>query len=475
MEREATDGEGSEQGSSSRKRRRRFSAHRGVTILRRTLPSGRVGYLARWIDPETGERRFQSFDRLGLHTPAERAAWARERAERNRVERAALASGARRPVRTDLAGAIEGYLEACRATLRPATIATYATSLALFEKWAASEGLVRVDELDGPALARLRSFLVGRPRQGSKAKGRRGEKREGAEARGARTVARDSRQIGAFLRHAIRHGLAPRLTRDAVSDALKPPRGERKLPRFLSVAEIRALLEAALRHDAATYAETREEHAGEREPGTTPRHKPIAPAVVLGLATGMRRGELVALTWDDVDLGAVDERGVETGELRVRASVAKSRVERRIDLAVSPAARALLGALKLRAGRSASVLGLTMAELEAAGKRLRGSFGAPAAASWHALRRTCATFLCNSSIFGGATAFRAARQLGHGVQVLEAHYAGLVAVSRDARTLEAAMQCDELVGEVIARPIQARGATQPFTAQRRARKLQSGY
>jgi integrase len=431
------------------RKRRAFTAHRGVVILRRELPSGRATYRARWTDPETGKARFQSLDAIGLYSPAERAAWARERAEQNRQEKAALAAGTRRPARALLAGAVADYLEACRATLRPATLTTYATSLGVLLEWAVEQGIERVDELDGPALARLGAYLIARPRHGAKREGRRGEKRASGGTRGARTVARDSRQIGGFLRHAIRHGLAPRLTRDAISDALKPPRGEKKLPQFLGASEVRALIDAALRHDAATYAATREEHAGEREPGSTPRYKAIAPAVVLALLTGMRRGELVALTWADVDLGAVDEQGREVGELRVRAAVAKTRTERKVDLAVSPAARALLGALKLRAGRSASVLGLTDTELESAGRRLRGTFGAPAAASWHALRRTCATYLCNSNIFGGATAWRAAKQLGHGVQVLEKHYAGLISVSRDARSIEDAMQCAELVAQVV--------------------------
>lgn len=48
-------------------------------------------------------------------------------------------------------------------------------------------------------------------------------------------------------------------------------------------------------------------------------------------------------------------------------------------------------------------------------------------------------------------ALTAARQLGHSVQVAEKHYLGLVrGIPRDARTLEAAMQVEDVVAKVIA-------------------------
>jgi hypothetical protein len=61
--------------------------------------------------------------------------------------------------------------------------------------------------------------------------------------------------------------------------------------------------------------------------------------------------------------------------------------------------------------------------------------------TWQKLRRTCGCFLtCAPGIFGGASAFMSAKQLGHSVAVAERHYVGVVrGIPPEARTLEAAM------------------------------------
>lgn len=60
------------------------------------------------------------------------------------------------------------------------------------------------------------------------------------------------------------------------------------------------------------------------------------------------------------------------------------------------------------------------------------------------LRATCATYLTNApGIFGAATVFLSARQLGHSVAVAERHYLGVHrGIPKDAHTLEAAMQIE---------------------------------
>lgn len=67
-------------------------------------------------------------------------------------------------------------------------------------------------------------------------------------------------------------------------------------------------------------------------------------------------------------------------------------------------------------------------------------FGAPEF-TWHLLRATTATYLtCSQGIWGSATVFMSARQLGHSVAVAEKHYLGNHrGVPKDAHTLEAAM------------------------------------
>jgi hypothetical protein len=73
----------------------------------------------------------------------------------------------------------------------------------------------------------------------------------------------------------------------------------------------------------------------------------------------------------------------------------------------------------------------------------RPTFGAPKF-DWQMLRSTCATYLTNAQgIFGSATVFLSARQLGHSVTVAERHYLNVHrGIPREARTLEAAMQIE---------------------------------
>ena len=78
------------------------------------------------------------------------------------------------------------------------------------------------------------------------------------------------------------------------------------------------------------------------------------------------------------------------------------------------------------------------------------NFGAPPF-DWQVLRSTCATYLTNApGIFGSATAFLSAKQLGHSVAIAEKHYLGVHrGIPRAARTLEAAMQIDGELSTVL--------------------------
>ena len=98
------------------------------------------------------------------------------------------------------------------------------------------------------------------------------------------TVLHHHRVLHTALRHAVRTGLAIRNPLDAV-DAPKP---QRKAMKTLNIEQVGALLAAA--------------------EGT----RLLAP-LQLGIATGMRRGELLGLHWSDVDL--------EAGQLAVRWSL----------------------------------------------------------------------------------------------------------------------------------------------------------
>lgn len=84
-------------------------------------------------------------------------------------------------------------------------------------------------------------------------------------------------------------------------------------------------------------------------------------------------------------------------------------------------------------------------------RRLRKTFGAPPQFSWQACRRTTSTFLVNSpGIFGSASAYQAAKQCGHGVQVMERNYSGLVhGVDPTLRDLESVLGIEALADRMV--------------------------
>lgn len=244
--------------------------------------------------------------------------------------------------------------------------------------------------------------------------------------------------------------LQDRLTRDRISDSLKALDAPKAVPDYLKTRGIRALLQAALKHDAETFTLTREEKNGERPAGTTPRYSAVVPLVAAALLTGARIGELLSLEWSMVDLLAASDRGEPAGEI-ILSPQTKTKRGRWIDLAVSPALRDLLSSLKAKA-KASSVFELDRWLAESSRKRLIKDFKAPAF-TWNKLRRTCACFLVNApAIYGGASLYRAARQLGHSAPVAVQHYLEVVrGIPREARTLEAAMGIEDLMAEVVNR------------------------
>ena len=183
---------------------------------------------------------------------------------------------------------------------------------------------------------------------------------------------------------------------------------------------------------------------------------PIAPFVAFVLLSGCRVGEAESLAWSFVDLEALDNEGRRVGEINLPASATKTKRARTIGLEVCPSLQSLLATLKLQAGSSSGpyVFGrkapMPHTAVEAARKRLVRSYGAPKF-SWQNLRQTAGTFLTNApGIYGAASVFMSARQIGHTVAVAERHYLGVVrGIPREARTLEAAMQIEDVMMRVI--------------------------
>jgi hypothetical protein len=92
------------------------------------------------------------------------------------------------------------------------------------------------------------------------------------------------------------------------------------------------------------------------------------------------------------------------------------------------------------------------------------------------LRATCGTYLTNApGIFGAASAYRSAKQLGHSVAVAQRHYLGLIrGIPRDARTLEQAMQIEDPVKRIVASVASSRRAGAVGAARRPVRSSTPG-
>lgn len=436
------------------KRKRRIrSPHPGVKIKRRKLPSGGTSWRAHYLDPDTGREAAITLDALALPTAEARTAWAKALAQELAHKRMNRVAGA---TSSPLEAAIKTYLDDASARLRPKTIETHELALSQLRAWAKANRVQSTADLTRPRLAMLREYLVRLPKRTAAKGAGRGASRSTSKRRSPMSVNRELSSIKAVLNTWRTRELIPNLHKDDITDALAALPTAYEEPPFLRPAEIKALLAAAMRHDAATFAETREEHAGKREKGTTLRHTPIAPFVAFLLLTGCRRGEALALAWPMVHLDALDNAGRVVGEIRLPASIIKTHRARTIGLEVSPALRKILSALRLREEGDGAVFGYTAAEVENARARMLEDYGAPTF-DWQSLRSTCATYLTNApGIFGAATVFLSARQLGHSVAVAERHYLGTFrGIAHDARTLEAAMQCERELASVVSSLVSA--------------------
>lgn len=424
--------------SGSKNTARRKSPHPGV-VLKAPKPP-RKAWRARHIDADTGREMLTRLDPLGAgRNEQTRKRWAIEKARAIAKRRDELSSGAPRATGTALEAAIGRYYED-HPRLRDRTKSTYQKGTDKLVTWCGAHGVASADELTLAHLVSFRASLSGAPRMRAISGSTRGAKEKTSAPRSPSAVNVEIRSVKAVLRYLRSAGLLPRLSRDDIADGLKLLSASKEASDFLRAAEIKQLLAAARKHDAETYTATRFEHAGHAPPGSTPRYDSILPLIIVALLSGMRFGEVVALDWSEVDL---DE-----GEVRL-SSRTKTKTARTIDMSVSPALKALLETLHKEDAKG-SVWSLTVEQIRAAAKRL-SRYGAPEGWSFQALRRTCGTYLTNApGIFGGASAYRSARQLGHSVTVAEKHYLGVVKVPKTATTLEAAMQIGEELSAVTA-------------------------
>lgn len=432
--------------SSKRSRRSRGPKHPGVVLIKPEA-GRRIGWRARYRDPDSGGMVKESLP-AELSTTEQRDAWAVMKSRALAKRRLELESGAPRATGTGFDAAVAAYFEA-HARLAPKTLAIYRAVAEKLKAWATRVGVRSADDLTRARLLTFREALVAEPRHAQAKGGKRGARKQTALPRSAYTVNRELRATRTILGYLCDRDLLPRCSHDDLRRALKREAAVLERGDYLKPPELRALLEAALKHDAVTFAETREEHAGRRPLGSTPRFTPIAPFLATVLLTGMRAGAALALDWSEIDLDALDSEGRAVGEIVPRGGSSTKR-KGVIGLEVSPALRGLLGALRPEPAEG-RVFAHTPGTINAAAKRMRVEFGAPKTFTWQALRRTCGTYLTNApGIFGAASAYRSAEQLGHSVTVAERHYVGVIrGIPREARTLEDAMGVSENIGSLI--------------------------
>jgi len=407
--------------------------HPGVKLLSRVRRTGTV-WLARWVDPDTGRTKEVSLARLGLNSDEARVGWCKTKSRSIHQRRADLLSGVEPIQVTAIADAVdEFYLR--RATLKKVTLASYRNGTDGFLSWACSAGLATTEAITPRYLLDFRAWWASRPAMLPASGERRGQRQVTEKRRSPLTINRGLGVVRAMLNEWRMIGATPKLTSDLIRDALKFERRCRCLPHFLRIHEISALVEAALKHDAETFALTRAEHDGDAEPGSTRRYEPISPLVLVALLTGCRFGELASLRWASISLAE--------NEILLSHWETKTRQARRIDLTPTPMLAALLGAMRTNHNGEyclGGVAPLRRDMAEAARKRLILKYGSPKF-TWHDLRRTCGTYLtCAPAIYGGASAYLSAKRLGHSVAVAETYYVGAVTnIDKAASTLEAVM------------------------------------
>lgn len=412
---------------SVRKTRATRSAHPGVVLIR---PDSRnPTWRARCEDPDKGKRVKVRLDPLSVGKNAQaRRRWAIDRANTIRKRRDELASGAPRMLGTELEAAVGKFYEK-NPQLRKRTTEIYKLATDKLLAWAKSSGIRSGDDLNGPKLMAFRDFLQLAPKRADAKGAKRGGKKETDKLRKPGSVNIELRAIKTVLKDLRKRGHLPRVTLENLTDSLKQLPTAKNVTEFLRPDDIARLLKACEKHDAETFALTREEKARGLTQGATLRYQPIRPIILVTLLTGMRFGEVADLDWSEVKLDA--------GEIKLGADRTKTNHGRVITFEHSPL---LAKTLKARHSKKAEGrLWQSITEIKAGAKRL-SKYGAPDDWTWQTLRRTCGTYLANAGgIFGGASAYRSAQMLGHSVAVAEKRYWSVVTVDKDATTLEAAM------------------------------------
>jgi len=388
------------------------SRHPYVYLFTRARKDGATTYHARVCPPGDRAESISLTKHHGVRSQAEAERWACDRSERL-VEVVARRSGVRPwPV----ADAVDLYLEDCRTRLQETTVADYERAMRGFAEWT-GERVRYAEEVTPDLLFRYRTAVL---------------------ARGTSASHRNSllRRVAAGVQWIRRSGMLPLVTRDDIGDRLTKVREPRPVPEVLGRERVADLLAAAERHDR--------EEAPRRRRASTAMVRVAVALVRLHLLAGLRPGEVWGLDWREVRLR----------ERQLNLAPRKTGVGRVVDLDVSPSVVELLEQLGPReegpvlpgvaaAAQSSQASGA----LRGVRQRLSAVYGARPFL-WKSLRSTCASYLL---ALPHVPVYAAARRMGHGVEVMQRHYADLVKPVPGATTLEEALGLEERDATGVAR------------------------
>jgi hypothetical protein len=368
-------------------------------------------WAARYRDPETGKMmdvRLLPDDAKNADT---RLAFAVKLSKqiRHRGDEIRGGASAHKDADLDLTEAVKLYFG--QTSVRERTVEGYREARDVFLSWCEQQSLRTCRHLNRGWLVKFKSHV----------KAPKLDRNGDEEERSAHTINSVLTRTGIILNWLIDAEIL-RLSRDDVRVALKKVPIDVVTRRdFLQPDQIRALLDAAKRHDAITYK-------ADRRGIAAPRYAPIHDYIRFMLLTGLRPGETLALTWDRCDLV--------TPHLHVHPTQSKRRIDRTVQLDVCPSVVPMLHHMRQAGTKLRERVWAihTKGSVDSTLDRLRADPLCPAF-DYQLLRVTAATFLASMPSYGPV---QESRQLGHSIVTAEKYYVGRVRVAPDAKTLEQA-------------------------------------
>lgn len=383
------------------------SKHRGVQVIRPS--SGHPDYRLRWTDPDDrrmAHRNMTAAESVNADTRCDAAIGHHTdlKTRRRQIDLGA-AKYIHGATAIEAAGLV--YLASNRHTRkRPSTRAAYQAGWELFCAWCVTRRHTTMRAITRAMLAEYADARGGI------------RTRDGAE-RSPATVNKELKWLRAVLKELHRRGYLGCTLAD-IEAGLELLAEDVRPGGVYRTDDIAWILGGCHQHDVATLTANKKNQFARRS----------LPVTLFGLLTGLRPKEALELDGTDVVMANGHPRII------VRSTVAKTRRERYIDTAHSPLLAYLVSA---RMGQPGPLLGGTKDGLRNAVTAVRVNHGAPF--TWKALRRTCGSYLtCAPAIFGAASAYMSAAQLGHTVATAQKNYLNTITgIPADARTTEDAM------------------------------------